>query len=173
MLNFLSQFDFEIKYNPGKENVEADCLSRHPVLEPDQIQKDLSVIKISNLLTVEEIKNSQKLLVLDKNHIIENEIRYECLNKKKKIWLTEDFGISLIKKTHAEFGHVDTKQLTLMVGRRFYFKNMYKHMKLVSHSCDVCIKHKSRIGCFRTPLSQLGPATRLLEIVSIDSIGGF
>lgn len=28
---YLSQYDFEIKYSPGKYNLEADCLSRNLV----------------------------------------------------------------------------------------------------------------------------------------------
>ena len=31
---YLFQYDLEIIYSPGIYNVEADCLSRSPVLEP-------------------------------------------------------------------------------------------------------------------------------------------
>lgn len=33
LMNYLSQYNFEIKYYPGKSSQEADCLSRNPVLE--------------------------------------------------------------------------------------------------------------------------------------------
>lgn len=50
---------------------------------------------------------------------------------------------------------------------------MYKHTRLTCRSCETCIKNKSRIGIFKAPLSQLGPAKEPFEIVSIDTIGGF
>ena len=98
---------------------------------------------------------------------------YKRLNNKKKIWITEEFGVSLAKKVHIEQGHIGAKQLRLTICHKFYFKNMYKHIKVIGRTCETCIKNKSRIGCFRAPLSQLGPAEKPFEIMSLDTIGGF
>lgn len=42
---YLSQYNLEIEYAPGKDNLEADCLRRNPVLEPDDIEeKQLKIV---------------------------------------------------------------------------------------------------------------------------------
>ena len=122
ILNFLSQFDFEIIYNPGKNNLEADCLSRNPVLVEDSKEDEKSIIKILNFLKLEEIINNQKQLKLDNNYESANDIIYKTLNNKKKIWLTEEFGIALIKNVHNKQEHIGTKQLTLTITHKYYFK---------------------------------------------------
>lgn len=172
ILNYISQFDFDIVYNPGIENLEADCLSRNPVLEPSKESDENSIIKTTNFLELEEIKMNQKNLQLDNKYKIKNDIIYKTLNNKEKIWITENFGELLVKRVHEKQGHIGTKQLILMIGQKFYFKNMYKHIKLICRLCDVCIKNKTRFGCFKAPLSQLGPAKEPFEIVSLDTIGG-
>ncbi|GBP76647.1 Transposon Tf2-6 polyprotein [Eumeta japonica] len=40
LMHYLSQYNFKTKYNPGQSNQEADCLSRNPVLEPDENTDD-------------------------------------------------------------------------------------------------------------------------------------
>lgn len=133
LLNYLSQFDFKIKYNPGKNNVEGDSLSRNPVLELNENQMDQSAMKVSNLLSLEKIRENQKRLPPDEKQIWEENIAYRVLNTIRKISLTEDFVIFLIRTVHIEWGHIGSKQLTLMNGRKVHFKNMYFHIRMVCH----------------------------------------
>lgn len=64
LLNYISNFDFEIKYNPGKNNAEADSFSRNPVL--DESTNSETAIKIVNFLSMEELMNDQKQLNIKK-----------------------------------------------------------------------------------------------------------
>ncbi|XP_046601954.1 forkhead box protein P2-like [Neodiprion lecontei] len=58
-LNALT-LEFDTVYNPGKENIEADCPSRNPVLESHE-----NADNEANFLQIEEIKENQKLLIGD------------------------------------------------------------------------------------------------------------
>jgi hypothetical protein len=172
ILNYISQFTFDIEYNPGINNSEADCLSRNPVLSENNNNKD-SKIQIVNFIARQDILQNQKELIWDKHCSKENDIIYKTLNKKKKIWLTEKFGRSILENLHKSQGHIGIKQMTLTITPIFYFKNMHKHIKMICRACETCIKNKTRFGNFKAPLSQLGPASKPLEIVSLDTIGGF
>lgn len=54
---YLSQFDMEIKYNPGKLNLEADCLSRNAVLEPENTQEEM--LRTVNFVSLQKIITDQ------------------------------------------------------------------------------------------------------------------
>ena len=58
MTYYLSQYDLETKYAPGKYNLEADCLSRNLVLEPNE-EKGEEKLKIVNLITIKDIKEDK------------------------------------------------------------------------------------------------------------------
>jgi len=57
LIYYLSQYDFRIKYIRGKDNAEADCLSRNPVLEPSDNTEE--ALKLINLMKIEVIKIDQ------------------------------------------------------------------------------------------------------------------
>lgn len=60
IVNFLLQFDFDIIYRPGKRNMEADCLSRNPVLESTHNMTEKEIIKTVNVLKLQEIKEMSR-----------------------------------------------------------------------------------------------------------------
>lgn len=175
LTHYLSQYNFKIIHIPGKDNVEADCLSRNPVLEPNTGENDL--LKTINLIEIDEIKldqmNNKKLQEIKEKLIYENGIYYKRINKKEKIILSEEFSIELIKKIHKEWGHTGITQTTMKISPYYATKNLIKNITKICNTCEVCKKNKSRGQHIFGSMSQLGPASKAFEIVSIDTIGGF
>lgn len=57
-MHYLSQYDFKIIYSPRKDNIEADALSRNPVLESFENEED--VLKVANIITKQDIIQDQE-----------------------------------------------------------------------------------------------------------------
>lgn len=172
---YLSQYDFQIKYSPGKYNTEADCLSRNPVLEPNENLDEQ--LKIVNIITLEDIVKDQvkneKIQCRKSQLITKNNVFYKKVKRREKIILSEKFSIELIKNVHTNLGHIGIKQMQRMISSLYVADNMIKNIKRICESCIICIKNKSRGQNKYGLMSHLGPATKPFEICSIDTIGGF
>lgn len=172
---YLSQFDFNIKYIPGKLNTEADCLSRNPVLESVDYTEE--TLRIVNTIKIQEIKKDQDeniaLKELKKKIIDEHGIIYKQSKNKKKIILSEKLSIELIRNTHINWCHIGTNQLKNRICPYYSSKRLIENIQKICKTCDICKKNKSRGQAKYGLMSQLGPATKPFEIVSIDTIGGF
>lgn len=59
------------------------------------------------------------------------------------------------------------------IGKCYTAKNLTKNINDLCKKCEVCLKNKTRGLIKYGSMSQLGPASKPLEIVSIDTIGGF
>lgn len=172
---YLSQYNLNIKYNPGKLNQEADCLSRNPVLEPYENTEDF--LKIVNLINLADIKNDQHKnpnIQRDKDKLIKKtEIYYKKTKKREKIVLSEDFSKNLIENVHTTYCHIGRTQMLNKITPFYTAENLIANIKKICDNCEICIKNKSRRKPKYGLMSHLGPAKYPFEIVSIDTIGGF
>lgn len=172
---FLSQYDFQIIYNPGENNLEADALSRNPVLESDTNNENK--LQVVNLIDLKDIMLDQdKNEEIHKNRgklITKQNVHYKKINKKEKIILSEPFSIELIKKLHTKMCHLGINQMIRKISPFYTAKNLTKNIKQTCKNCTICIKNKSRGQAKYGFMSQLGPAKKPFEIISIDTIGGF
>ena len=172
---YLSQYDFQIKYIPGKDNVEADCLSRNPVLE--SIENTEEALTIVNLTQLDEIRRDQEknemIQKIKSKLISKNGILYKKVRNKEKIILSEELSIKLIRDTHREWCHMGIRQTMNKICPYYTSKNLTGNIKKICRNCDICIKNKTRGQNKFGLMSHLGPATEPYEIMSIDTIGGF
>lgn len=175
MTYYLSQYDFRIKYAPGKQNLEADCLSRNPVLDPSQnIEERLNIVNLIKLEDILTDQNRNIKLQQEKTKLIEkNNLYLRKIGRREKILLTEEFSIKLIRDIHENLCHIGIGQMQRTISPFYVAPNLTKNIKNICSTCEVCIKNKSRGNIKYGFMSHLGPATRPFEIMSIDTIGGF
>lgn len=172
---YLSQYDLEIKYSPGKYNLEADCLSRNPVLEStENMEEQLKIVNFIELRDILEDQEKNENIKSQKGKLTKKyNIYYKKIKKKEKIILSEELSVKLIKKVHENFCHIGIKQVQNKINPIYTAKNLTRNIEKICKTCTVCLKNKSRGQNKFGLMSQLGPATKPFEIVSIDTIGGF
>lgn len=170
LLLSISQFDFEIQYQPGKSNIEADCLSRNPVLDSHEATSELKVL---NFVTIEDILNDQRNfsppssinVISDGNKLLYNK-------KNSKLIISDNFLPDIIQKAHHFYGHIGIKQMELTLCPKIFNVKLKSQIKKYVQNCSVCIRNKTRLSPTFGHMSQLGPATKPFQYMSLDTIGG-
>lgn len=175
LMYYLSQYQFKIVYASGKNNIEADSLSRNPVLESFENEDD--VLKVVNLIKLQDIIKDQDenkdAIEKSRNIIKKGNICYKKLKKRHRIFVSSQLGHWLVAKIHAHYGHIGAQHICQKLRPHYYFKTMDKIVEEFCKNCEICIKNKTRVGRQLGKLSKLGPATEPFEIMSIDTVGGF
>lgn len=172
---YLSQFNFRIVYSPGKLNVEADALSRSPVLEWFEEQDE--AVRAVNLITIESIKNDQlqnrEEIAKDRRVMSEDGVKFKLLKRRKRIYISRGFAKMLVGKVHDLYGHIGPAHMLEKIRPFYYCKSLDRLVQRFYRRCEICSKNKSRKSRDIGLLSHLGPATRPFQILSLDTIGGF
>lgn len=175
LVYYLSQYEFVIRYSPGKTNQEADALSRNPVLEC--FENDEDVLRVVNLVSIEDLRqdqeqNAEEFSVI-RNTVRKGDLIYKQLRSRQRILVSQDFGLSLIEKIHSSYGHIGPGHMAAKIRPFYYFRRMDALIRDFCKKCDICKRNKTRRCREMGLLSQLGPATKPFEIMSLDTIGGF
>lgn len=175
MIMYLDQYNFKILYKEGKLNIEADELSRLPVLDYYDGETNL---KHANLIELEDIKLLQKNLntkYLQQHNSFKqiDGIWFKIKNDKKKVVVDLNTGRDLIARIHYRFGHLGKSKLINLLSKRYYFDNLTKRVADYIEKCEICIKNKSRRPKKIGYSNAIGPANHPYSIMSLDTIGGF
>lgn len=173
---FLSQYDIEIIYKSGKQNIIADALSRR-----SDHQSEINNINTVQNNLLELIKNSypndQKLATIVSNisqynnFIIRDSLLYTTAGQLvipnneqiKQIILSEHHDNSIS-------GHMGISKTFELISRSYYWYKMYDEIKLYVLSCLQCQMNKPRNSNKLGLLYPLPIPNQKWEQVSIDLI---
>jgi hypothetical protein len=191
---FMSQFNYDIIYRQGKDNIVADALSRRPDHKhTKQIQNnnDNSVSMLNNLNTSNIIIDDDSLLKEIKNGYKKDrkckkmeKYGYKLPYSKDKddiIYYNNQIYIPkipslmnmILHETHDSIigGHVGMNKTLELVQRKYYWPKMYKYISSYINSCDKCQSNKSSNQSSSGLLQPLSIPSQRWEQITMDFIG--
>ena len=159
----LENYDYRVEYVPGKDNVEADYLSRIEIpddkeeLESTQ-EKSCVYFNEEVLPTLEIIRRHQQedsqvkdaMIQLATSNKIETGIykSYANLNvangiiwKGDRILIPKTLQTKVMQEYHGQY-HPGVENTTLLLKTRFYWRGMEKSIKDFVGTCRTCIQTK-------------------------------
>lgn len=135
-------------------------------------------LRTVNIIDIHDIIYDQahnlQIKELERNIILENGIYYKKSGiNRKKIILSEDYSKTIIKKVHEKYCHTGINQTESKIKPFYTAPNLSENIKYICKNCEICIKNKTRLNKKYGFMSQLGPAIKPFQIMSLDTIGGF
>ena len=190
----LSEFDFDIKFKTGKQNVVADALSRNPIETSDLIEtcrlEKCLVLDLCELkhfqFNQEDIKYHQRNDP-DWQDVIEECIKNENKSKNKEFILVDEllYKVSrdgkdlliipfqliepILDFYHNDnlMLHVSSNRLYSILRKRFYWHDMFSDVNNYVAACVVCRKHKDNQPVGHGLLNPIS-STKPFELVGVD-----
>ncbi|KAK9681296.1 Integrase core domain [Popillia japonica] len=152
----LAEYDFEIKYRPGKHMIAADVISRK-----NEVRKHSNVLiahihhKQKGLFSRErltisqnspELKNIRKKLKENpyKEMFLEEDLIRKRIGKTLVYVVDEQYCREIIQLIHQDFNHIGSRKCWLIFREEFFCKNDERICKELVGICQVCQQAKHR-----------------------------
>ena len=161
----LENIDYKVEYIPGKDNTEADYLSRVESDAPDPIEhtsmQELASIYLEEAVipTLDVVKEHQKkdkhfadarAQLLSAEGIIKKgifksyksmSVKEDLLHKGERIMIPESLQEHVMREYHGQH-HPGAENSILLIKARFYWRGMERHVKEFVAACRTCVQCK-------------------------------
>ena len=191
----LSEFDYEMIYKPGKDNIIPDTLSRNvanvnitsrldpaDVFNPTQVRKEQA--SDDNLKKIIECLECGDISSLDPEIVEKYVLQQECLyliehaneeesnDTKLRLVVPKSMIKHALKLSHDSTlgGHYGFNKTSYRCRSMFYWPNQVKDIKEYISHCVLCQKRNFH-GILQGKIGSLPPVTRPLERIGVDLIG--
>jgi len=167
----LSEYDFDIHYQKGTDNVVADALSRKIAAITSELHNTLrDDIKKAQLNDPE----SQKIIKSSKDDDQTYKVQEGLLLHKGRIYVPNDSTVRLkiLQESHDALtaGHRGREATQDLISRNYYWPKMGKEIATYVATCDVCQRNKPGHQKPARLLQPLPILTNNWEQISMDFI---
>jgi len=155
----LQEYELEIQYISGKDNIIADTLTRYPRVNDERAEGKVSINKIQTqnystelkrmILDIRKLQENYPQLVRIGNatntHVTKENGVIFVRNKPTDHWrviLPHQIATRLTKETHELMGHPGRYKAYHTLRKICVFKNMHKITAQIVRTCDTCQRCK-------------------------------
>lgn len=159
----LSRYDYEIIHEPGRQNFEADQLSRNPY--------QLNAFFLNDQTIKDRIKKENTKTIVDNNIPSFCQQGNSTIIFNQKEYVPESLRTELISHSHQDLGHLGARKMLSHITKQYNWPNITKDLEKFVKNCTICATNKSRPVNFNGLFEATQP-TEPFQIIQIDSVGG-
>ncbi|XP_023311184.1 uncharacterized protein LOC111691906 [Anoplophora glabripennis] len=152
----LTEYDFDIQYIPGKQNILADALTRmdsRQVDEPRQIKVGINLMRDNDgIFSMTAIQEDQRKLTNEEKAKLkfQNNCFIKRIKEEELYAITTDLTKQIIENLHKDYGHVGLDKTWRLFRENYYSKHDRQITKNIIQTCHICQVAKDKNATLNT-----------------------